>query len=162
MQIAGPPRVWVECDEDEKPVNAYTPPRGDTPQHLDPTKVDYLPWEGESGCRTSAVGTKRLADRHLHPERSGPNVVFYKCVPQARDQRSENADAPPPFAATDVPPTLVERPPQTLRLGPQDERLTLRCSATGSPTPHVVWLKVGEARAHNCIFAIATKVVESL
>ncbi|KAI6240753.1 EGF-like domain-containing protein [Aphelenchoides fujianensis] len=127
LQLDGPPRVWVECDSDGQPVqNSFLPPRGDSPEAINPKDIEYLPWE----------------DRHLHAERQGPNVVFYKCVPSSRDQRSGSTHVP-----SDSPPQLIEQPPRTLNIADGDG-LKLKCSATGSPPPKIIWTKE-DAQIHE-------------
>lgn len=99
--------------------------------------IEYLPWE----------------DRNIHIDRRGPNVVYYKCVPTSRDQRSSGSTNP-----TDTPPQLIEQPPRLLKIK-QEDGLKLKCrfvhlccfqsllvldeclmfSATGSPQPIIVW-----------------------
>ncbi|KAI6172894.1 EGF-like domain-containing protein [Aphelenchoides besseyi] len=127
LQLEGPPRVWVECDSDGQPIqSSFLPPRGDSPEDVNPANIEYLPWE----------------DRHLHAERQGPNVVFYKCVPSSRDQRSGSTHVP-----SDSPPQLIEQPPRLMKIA-KDEGLRLKCSATGSPPPIVIWTK-GDATIHE-------------
>ncbi|KAI6230583.1 Hemicentin-2 [Aphelenchoides fujianensis] len=127
LQLDGPPRVWIECDSDGQPVqNSFLPPRGDSPEAINPKDIEYLPWE----------------DRHLHAERQGPNVVFYKCVPSSRDQRSGSTHVP-----SDSPPQLIEQPPRTLKIADGDG-LKLKCSATGSPPPKIIWTKE-DAQIHE-------------
>jgi hypothetical protein len=115
IQLDGPARVWVECDSEDRPAqNTYIPPRGDSPVSIDPTKIEYLPWE----------------DRHLRTDKQGPNVVYYKCMPTSRDQRSASTHAP------NNPPQLVEQPPRLLKIRKEDG-LKLKC--------RWVWLSYGRA-----------------
>jgi hypothetical protein len=123
VQLEGPPRVWVECDEQGIPLqNAYIPARGDSPESLNPKDIEYLPWE----------------DRQLYPNRRGPKVVYYKCMPTSRDQRSSGSTT-----QIDTPPQLIEQPPRVLKIKKEDG-LKLKCSAAGTPQPIIIWQTDGK------------------
>lgn len=129
VQLEGPPRIWVECNSDGRPAqNSYIPPRGDSPDKVNPMDIEYLPWE----------------DRHAYSDRQGPNVVYYKCVPSSRDQRSSNSGTP-----TNTQPQLIEQPPRQIKHKKGDP-LKLKCSATGSPQPMIIW-KNKEGILHESI-----------
>uniref|UniRef100_A0A1I7RWJ2 Down syndrome cell adhesion molecule-like protein Dscam2 n=1 Tax=Bursaphelenchus xylophilus TaxID=6326 RepID=A0A1I7RWJ2_BURXY len=117
IHLTGPPRVWVECDKEGNPTaNAYVPPRGDVPTDIDPTDIEYLPWE----------------ERHLYHDKNGSNVIYFKCFPTSRDPRHLGASPAP------QPPQFIETPPRLIQIE-KAQPLKLKCSATGMPAPVIVW-----------------------
>uniref|UniRef100_A0A915CWM9 Uncharacterized protein n=1 Tax=Ditylenchus dipsaci TaxID=166011 RepID=A0A915CWM9_9BILA len=107
--------IWVECDENGQPVKSTTYVPARGDRPQSPN--DYLHWDTE----------------YQQLPENGTDGVLISCLPSHRGPRRVPVNTLPHF---------VETPLNTM-INPGAE-LRLHCSAMGSPTPAIFWLKDGQ------------------